>query len=258
MEPEIKDSVYARPDYYEIAFSFRDSAHEVDVLETLAQTLSPGPVRRMLEIGCGPAPHLEEILRRGYDYIGLDLSEVMIQAVRDKAARLDGHVEAVRGDLRGFELAEPADFAFVLLGSLYVASTEELNAHFDAMARALRPGALYVLDWCIDFTPAMDMADTWEEERDGIHVAVEYMALSVDRVEQIYREQLTLDVTENGETARFVETMTKRALYPQEFLLYMQNRPDFEFAGWWNNWDLDDPLENTNSVYRPVIAVRRV
>ena len=58
--------------------------------------------------------------------------------------------------------------ACVLLGSLYVSSNEELRSHFDAVARALKPGGLYVLDWCVDFSPAVDICDTWEESQDGI------------------------------------------------------------------------------------------
>ena len=50
-----------------------------------------------------------------------------------------------------FRLEEPVDFAFILLGSLYVSSTTELLSHFDAISRALKPGGLYLLDWCVQF-----------------------------------------------------------------------------------------------------------
>ena len=52
-----------------------------------------------------------------------------------------------------FRLKEPVDFIYIMLGSLYVNNTEELLSHFSAVEQALKPGGLYFLDWCIDFSP---------------------------------------------------------------------------------------------------------
>jgi hypothetical protein len=52
--------VYHNPKYYELAFSFRDIPAEVDVFEALVKQYSRIPVSHVLELGCGPAPHLAE------------------------------------------------------------------------------------------------------------------------------------------------------------------------------------------------------
>ena len=57
--------VYNNPKYYEIAFSYRDIPAEVDVLEQVIEQYSHIPVSTVLELGCGPAPHLAELARRG-------------------------------------------------------------------------------------------------------------------------------------------------------------------------------------------------
>jgi len=78
------NDVYNNPKYYEIAFSYRDIAAEVDVFEQVIKLFSHIPVSKVFEIGCGPAPHLEEITRRGYQYTGLDLNPAMLEYSRNK------------------------------------------------------------------------------------------------------------------------------------------------------------------------------
>lgn len=253
------DRVYAHPLYYEIAFSFRDIRTEVDAIEELARRFSSVAVRRVLEVACGSAPHLPEFARRGYAYFGVDHNETMLEYARRRAEDLGAEAAFVQASLTDFSLPAPADLAVVFLGSLYVAGDTELRSHFDAVARALRLGGLYVLDWCVDFVPATDLCETWTEERDGIRVLTTYHAASLNRAEQTYRETVTLEVEDHGAHITLKETAVKRAIYPQEFLLFIKQRPDFEFVGWWNAWKLDQPLDSSDSrCSRPVVVVRRI
>jgi len=249
--------IYRHPEYYEIAFSFRDVAGEVDVMQEAIQWFSGIPVERVLEIACGNAPHMKEWVRRGYRYTGIDLGEAMLEFSRRKAAPLGGKAELVRADLTGFALAEPVDFAYVMLGSIYASDTAQLIGHFDSVARALKPGGLYFLDWCIEFDPFTSLANAWEEERDGVRVRLTYLSNLVDRVEQTLEERITLEVDDNGEERTFTQTAYKRAIYPQEFLTLLEWRGDFEFVGWWNDWDLSIPVDGRDTIHRPVTVIRR-
>jgi SAM-dependent methyltransferase len=85
------NELYQNPKYYEIAFSFRDIPTEVDVFEGVITQYSRIPVSCVLELGCGPAPHLEELARRGYTYVGLDLSGPMLAY-----AQKGGHNPGIR------------------------------------------------------------------------------------------------------------------------------------------------------------------
>lgn len=251
------DQVYEHPDYYELAFAFRDCAAETDVLLELARRFGGGTPRRALEVACGSAPHLAAFARAGVQYVGLDLSETMLDYARRRAERLGADCAWVRADIADFRLEEPVDLALVLLGSLYVSSTPGLHRHFDCVARALRPGGLYALDWCVDFAPAVDLSDTWEEEAHGVTVQATYMSLSRNRAEQTYDETLLLNVNDNGKTLELKQEAVKRAIYPQEFLLFIASRPEFEFVGWWKDWDLEQPCEDAKAVNRNLAVVRR-
>ena len=144
-------ALYDYPDYYELAFSFRDISREVTCLENLFSRYAKIEVSRMLELACGPSPYLEELCRRGYEYHGLDLNERMLAARRKKVTENTWAAEFHKASMIDFSLDTTYQFAFVALGSLYARNTEELYTHFKSVARVLEPGGLYMLDWCVQF-----------------------------------------------------------------------------------------------------------
>jgi SAM-dependent methyltransferase len=248
--------VYDHPRYYDIAFSFRDIPREVDVFEECIRRFARVPVHTFLELACGSSPHMPEILNRDYSYAGLDLNDQMLAEGRRKAAG-SARVSLLKADMCRFALREPVEFAFTALGSLYAQDTKDLLAHFESVARVLPTGGLYLLDWCVYFEPLQQMGETWESEQQGIHVRTTVSGRVVDVVEQLYEETITMDVTEDGRSTRYSGTDAKRIVHPQEFLLLVQHCTQFELAGWWNDWDLDDPLPSPRPVNRPIVLLRR-
>jgi SAM-dependent methyltransferase len=254
--PELYDS----PKYYEIAFSFRDIPAEVDLFEECFKGFSQIPVKSVLELGCGNSPHMEELIKRGYHYTGLDLSRAMLEYSRKKALDIGAEANLIHGDMVDFTLDTSVDFIYVLLGSLFVKSTSELVGHFNSLARALKKGGLYLLDWCIQYETPFEAegGDSWEMERDGIKVKATVSWKAISRVEQTFEETIILNVDDHGEKDNIVGREIKRAIYPQEFLCLISGLRDFEFVGWWNNWDLGQPLEQTDKIDRPIALVRRI
>ena len=257
MDTPAPGQLYDFPQYYALAFSYRDLAREVGVMEECVRRYSQIPVVRVLEICCGHAPHIEALHERGYRYIGIDINGPMLALARGRAMRCRADADLVRGRLTDFALAAPADFAFVALASLYVTSTDELRAHFDAMARALRPGALYLMEWCVDFDPMVDVVDSWEIERDGVRIQASYWSRSVNRVEQLYEDTLHLEVNDRGKRLTLEDKSLRRRIFPQEFLAFVRDHTRFEFVGWFEDWDLDRPVTGEHGVDRPIVLVRR-
>jgi SAM-dependent methyltransferase len=252
--------LYDSPKYYEIAFSFRDIPAEVDLFEECFRRFSRIPVKSVLELGCGNSPHMEELAKRGYHYSGLDLSQAMLEYSRKKASRIGVEANLIHGDMVDFSLNGSVDFVYVLLGSLYVKSTSELKTHFDSVARVLKEGGLYLLDWCIQYETPFETegGDSWEMERDGVKVKTTVSWKAINRVEQTFEETIVMDVDDNGEKHDIAGKEIKRAIYPQEFLCLISGSKNFEFIGWWNNWDLGQPLEQVIKIDRPIALVRRI
>ena len=78
-------SFYDFPRYYDIAFSFRDIAREARLFDECFIRYSKVRVRRVLELGSGTSPHLEEWRKRGIEYVGIDTNRIMLSHSRNKA-----------------------------------------------------------------------------------------------------------------------------------------------------------------------------
>jgi len=252
------DQLYDYPKYYEIAMSFRDIPHEVDVFDECFKRFSRIPVKSVLEIACGNAPHLEELAKRGYRYTGLDLNEAMLAYGGEKAKRLGAEARFVRSRMSAFRIEPQVDFAYIMLGSLYVADTAELVGHFDSVAASLRPGGLYFMDCCLTTWGMPSVGESWDMEQDGIKVKISGDRAVVDPMAQTFLDTMEFDVDDHGRHVRVSESSVVRAVCSQEFLLMLKLRGDFEFVGWWNNWDLDQPLDGVKELNRPIAIIRRV
>lgn len=252
--------LYDNPKYYEIAFSFRNIPAEVDLFEECFKRFSEVPVKSLLELGCGNCPHMEELIKRGYEYNGLDSSKAMLDYGKEKALRISARINLIQGDMIDFSLESEVDFVYVLLGSLAIKSTSELLSHFNSVGRVLKKGGLYLLDWCIQFEPpgGSEGKDSWETEREGIRAKTTVSWKQINRVEQTFEESISLEVNDHGNKFNLVDNGIKRAMYPQEFLCLVRSFKDFEFVGWWNNWNLAQPLEHADKIGRPITLIRRV
>ena len=252
--------MYDNPKYYEIAFSFRNILSEVDLFEECFKRFSQIPVRSVLELGCGICPHMEELIKRGYRYNGLDLNKVMLEYSRQKALKIGAEVSLFQEDMIDFSLEKMVDFVYILLGSLSLKNTADLITHFNSVARVLKKGGLYLLDWCVQFElpQQAEGGDSWVMERDGIQVKTVFSRKAINRAEQTFEETITLEVDNHGKKLNLIEKCLKRAIYPQEFLGFISSLKGFEFVGWWNNWNLSQPLEKTDEISRPIILVRRI
>ena len=251
--------LYNHPEYYELAFSFRDIASETEFMSEGMRRHSRIPVQTVLEIGCGPAPHAEELCRRGYRYTGLDINERMLDYARGKLHHVRPEPSLILGDMVGFTIPEPVDYAFVMLGSLYVGSEEELHGHFDSLSRSLRSGGLYFLDWCIQFEGPEESArnNTFEIQGNGITLKSHFDLRLLDAERRLYEETWRIDVDHGGDHHRFVMTERNVAILPDDFLSFLAERPDFERVGWWADWDFGHPIEAGVEIVRPVVLLRR-
>lgn len=250
--------LYDYPHYYEIAVSYRDLEKEAEFLTSAIKRFSPIPVKRVFELASGPAPHAGALVKRGYQYMGLDCNRNMLDYAIYKWRDLRPQPLFFEADMADFAHLPQADFAFVMLGSLYLSTVEEMTSHFNCMAQVLKPGALYFLDWCVQFGDMMKHATSClTAEMDGINVESHFNTRLIDPAGQMYEEIWTVNIDDHGRHQNFEMVERNRAIFPQEFLLFIESRTDFEFVGWWREWDFDKPIDHANETARPIVLVRR-
>jgi SAM-dependent methyltransferase len=242
--------IYKQPLYYEIAFSFFDVKKQVDAFEILIKKFSKIKVKRFLDIACGPSLQLREIARRGYEAVGLDLAPEMLEYLFEKAKDESLRVETVQADMCDFKLKKKADFAFIMMGSLVVESNEVLLNHLDSVARSLKKGGLYLIqNMCVNWTGTR--GQSWEMERDGVKVKTTYDTHWREILNQIFTEEITLEVNDHGKRMNFESGKDLKFVFPQEFKALIKLDDKFKFLGWWegteSTWYLDKPLEKAKS-----------
>lgn len=108
----------------------------------LLEKVLGGPPARILDLGCGPGQHVRFLVERGYEAVGVDASESMIQACLE----LDTPAAArfVHGDIRRVDtlLDDTFDGAISLGNTLpHLLETADLERLFSGLRRRLRPGA---------------------------------------------------------------------------------------------------------------------
>jgi len=228
--------IYNYPKYYEIAFSFRNIKKEVDFFEKCTNKFSKIRVKNILEIACGNSPYLFELNKRRYKFTGLDLNEKMLKFSIDKARKNNIKINTLKANLVNFKTKNKYDFAFCMLGSIFVKSNKEFLSHLDSVASSLKKGGLYIFEGNIkrNFKPEKQK---WTTVKDGARVTTIYEEIPIDFINQLFKQKITINVKENGRTIKLKEEMKLKYIFPQEFLELLKINNKFDFIGWFDNFN---------------------
>jgi len=249
--------LYDYPSYYEVAFSFRDIGREVDFFERCIEKFSKVKVKEVLDIGCGPSPYMLELVKRGYAFTGLDLSKAMLEYSLEKARKAGIKISTINADMRSFKTKEKFDFVFCMLGSIAIESNRDFLSHLDSVAGCLRSGGLYLIDASIDFDWTSLGSQSWTVIKNGLTVNVTWEMVPINFVEQKIIDKAIVEVIEKGKTRVFKTEKVDKVVFPQEFLELVEKNGKFEFLGWYNSFNLAEPLENAKKINRPTTLLRR-
>lgn len=117
-----------------------------DFIEAIFKAQGHKP-RTIVDLACGTGTITGMLARRGYSVTGIDLSEEMLEAAREKL-RLQGiRIPLVQGDMRSFSLHKPAEAVVCLCdGFNYLLSESDLAKALQCIHRNLVPGGLLVFD----------------------------------------------------------------------------------------------------------------
>jgi SAM-dependent methyltransferase len=98
-------------------------AHRADLIASLGPPLEPGDA--VLDLACGDAGLAEPLLDRGFRYVGVDLSEPMVDAAR---RRVGERAEIVLADLNDYRPPAPVACTTCFRAVYYARDRRELFA----------------------------------------------------------------------------------------------------------------------------------
>lgn len=138
-------------------------------VEFIATVLELPAGARLLDLACGHGRHALEFARRGYDVTGVDLSQPALEAAYDAAERAGLQLDLHHKDMREIGFDAEFDAAINIFTAFgYFAEEGDDELVLLAVARALRPGGLFLID-VINQPGLMRRYDSkgWDEMGDG-------------------------------------------------------------------------------------------
>ncbi|RBP13799.1 methyltransferase family protein [Roseiarcus fermentans] len=258
------NDLYRRAVYYDIVFR-RDVDAEVEFLRALFEAYNRRPPRTLVDLACGPGYHARAFAREvGVHAIGLDIRPEMAAFAEAEAAQeaLAGRLDWMVGDIRDFTLPEAADIALTSYDSLdCLVEQHEIVDHLRAVGRNLVPGGLYVVESTHprDCTPFRYGAWSYSGSRGDVEVRIDWAINDpvIDPVTMVVRPETRMQVRDGGERFEFVDSARERFLYPPELAALAGVSGALQLVGWFGDFRLDQPLDNSEASRRMIAVMRR-
>ncbi len=118
--------------------------------ENIAQALGEYGIRDglVLELGCGTGSLTELLAARGFDMIGVDNSDEMLNIACEKREKSGRDILYLNQDMRSFELYGTVRAVVSVCDSLnYLLEDEDLTACFRLVNNYLDPGGIFIFDF---------------------------------------------------------------------------------------------------------------
>ncbi len=131
---------------YDNLYQDKDYTKECDFIEAVFKKYSID-VRTILDLGCGTGGHALILARRGYQVMGVDRSQDMLEIAKEKAKKAGLPVEFVSRDIAGIDLQSSFD---AVIGMFAVMSYQTSNSAFARACRTaskhLKRGGIFMFD----------------------------------------------------------------------------------------------------------------
>ena len=201
----------------------------------------------VLDLGCGTGSLTECLARAGYDMIGVDSSEDMLEIAMDKRGRSGLDILYLLQDMRECELYGTVRAVVSICDSMnYILDYADLVQVFRLVNNYLDPGGIFIFDLNTEYKyEALMGSRTFAEDReDGSFIW--YNEYSPE--DHINEYDLTLFVREGKLFRRFQETHYQRAYSPAE-VRRAAAEAGMEFEACWDAFSRDPVKPDSERMY---------
>lgn len=164
----------------------------------------------VVDLGCGTGTLTELLYARGYDMIGVDVSESMLNVAMQKRDVSGSEILYLQQDMRELELYSTVGTIFSVCDSLnYILEEDELLQVFSLADNYLFPGGIFIFDFNTEYKYREILGNTTiaENREDCSFIWENYY----DPEEEINEYDLTLFIREkDGRFRRFSEIHYQR------------------------------------------------
>ena len=149
-----------------------NTSKEVDYLIELCELKG---TERILDLACGYGRHALEFAKRGYEVVGVDITEIYIEDAKKSAKEMSlSNVTFVCSDIRDVLYCSEFDVVLNLAdGAIgYLENEEENLKIFDVISKALKDGGHHVCDLvCGDYAYAHFPVKLWDAGENAVSLS---------------------------------------------------------------------------------------
>lgn len=202
----------------------------------------------VLDLGCGTGSVTERLAAAGYDMIGVDLSEEMLQIAMEKRMESGHDILYLLQDMREFELYGTVRAVVSICDSMnYILEEEDLKQVFSLVNNYLDPGGIFIFDLNTVYKYQEILGEqTIAEDREECSFIWDNF---YDEEEMINEYDLTVFVQEEGDLfRRYCETHYQRA-YSSETVRALIEKAGMEVLAIYDAFTYNKPKPDSERVY---------
>jgi SAM-dependent methyltransferase len=255
----IRANWFDYPHYYDIAFQAY-ARREAEFIEAACQKYCPFRVRRLLEPACGSGRLFRELVARGYQLTGFDLSQPALSYLRRQLARRRLRAETFEGEMSDFRLCRPVDAAYCTISTFrYLLTEQAARGHLRCIAGSLRPGGIYILGFRLlplDLDKERDRR--WTDQRGDTKVTVTLRVLRIDRASRIENLMVCLLIRRRSKQIRLRHEFQVRTYTAKQFKLLLGSVPLLELCDVYDfQYDVERPVLLNHKMGYAIFVLRR-
>lgn len=202
----------------------------------------------VLDLGCGTGTLTELMAARGFDMIGVDYSEEMLEIAMEKRAESGRDILYLLQDMREFELYGTVRAVISICDSLnYITEEEELEEVFRLVNNYLDPEGVFIFDFNTVYKYREILGDqTIAESREDCSFIWDNYYYEE---EQINEYELSLFLQEEGNLYRkYVETHYQKG-YELETIKSLLEKSGMKFVTAYDAFTRNPPTKESERVY---------
>ena len=202
----------------------------------------------VLELGCGTGSMTEILAGKGYDMIGADNSEEMLEIAIEKRERSGHDILYLLQDMREFELYGTVRAVVSVCDSVnYVTEEEELIEVFRLVNNYLDPKGVFIFDFNTKYKYQNVLGDrTIAEKRDECSFIWDNYYYEE---EEINEYELTLFIQEKENLYRKFEEVHYQRAYTLEQMLRLVKESGLEVVTAYDAFTRKQPTDTSERIY---------
>ncbi|MBE6828300.1 MAG: class I SAM-dependent methyltransferase [Ruminococcaceae bacterium] len=207
----------------------------------------------LLDLACGTGNMSFEMADRGFEVIGVDLSEDMLSVAQQKQFEKGSDILFLHQDMRNLDLYGTVGSCICSLDSLnHLTEKEDLKKAFMSVSAFLDDGGIFVFDMNTPYKHREILSgNSFIYESDGIFCAWQNSETDENDVVDILLDFFIQK--DDGSYSRFSEDFSERA-YAREEVIELLGQTDFEFIAEYDEFGTQAPKPDSQ---RTVFVARR-